>query len=191
MPGSSQPPAELTFRPVDETTVADFEALFTAPGAPKYCWCMVWRRASAEAKQNDGASRKRQMMERIAAGVPVGLIAYDGDTPVAWVSIAPRQTYRNLGGPEAAPGEMIWSLVCFFVPRRRRRQGMTARLIAAAVAHARKNGATVVEAYPVDAAAPSYRFMGFVPVFERAGFSEIGRAGRRRHVMRLALDAGG
>jgi GNAT superfamily N-acetyltransferase len=188
VPDSSQPLPKLTFRPVDHTTVADFAALFTAPGAPKHCWCMVWRRSSAEAKQHDGESRKRQMTERIAAGVPVGLLAYDAGDPVAWVSIAPRDTYRNLGGPEAAPGEVIWSLVCFFVPCRLRGQGMTARLIAAAVDHARRNGATVVEAYPVDAAAPSYRFMGFVPVFERVGFSEVGRAGKRRHVMRLPLD---
>jgi len=189
MPTPNARPAELTFRPVDVTTVADFEALFTAPGAPKYCWCMVWRRSSAEAKHHDGESRKRQMMERIAAGVPVGLLAYDRDTPVAWVSIAPRETYCNLGGPPPEPGEVVWSLVCFFVPRRLRGQGMTARLIAAAVAHARRNGATIIEAYPVDAAAPSYRFMGFVPVFERVGFTEVGRAGKRRHVMRLALDA--
>ena len=83
--------------------------------------------------------------------------------------------------------EVIWSIVCFFVPRKLRGQGMTGRLIAAAADYARKNGATVVEAYPVDSAAPSYRFMGFVPVFERAGFTEVGRAGKRRHVMRLAL----
>ncbi len=180
-------PPDLAFRPVDETTRADFEALFAAPGAPKYCWCMVWRRTSAEAKNHDGPSRKRQMMGRIAAGVPVGLIAYNGGRPVAWVSIAPRETYRNLGGPAAVTSEVIWSIVCFFVPRKLRGQGMTGRLIAAAADYARKNGATVVEAYPVDSAAPSYRFMGFVPVFERAGFTEVGRAGKRRHVMRLAL----
>jgi hypothetical protein len=29
--------------------------------------------------------------------------------------------------------------------------------------------------------------MGFVGTFERAGFTEIGRAGTRRRVMRLAL----
>jgi hypothetical protein len=62
------------------------------------------------------------------------------------------------------------------------------RLIAAAVDYARQNGATVVEAYPVDPDAPSYRFMGFVPVFAEAGFVEVGRAGYRRHVMRLALS---
>ena len=151
---------------------------------------MVWRRTAAEAKHHAGPDRKRQMMQRLDAGMPIGLLAYDADTPVAWVSIAPRDTYRDLGGPPAAAGEAVWSLACFFVPRRLRGQGMTRRLIAAAVDHARAEGATVVEAYPVETAAPSYRFMGFVPVFAAAGFTEVGRAGYRRHVMRLALHAG-
>ena len=64
---------------------------------------------------------------------------------------------------------------------------MTRRLIAAAVDHAKSRGATVVEAYPVDEAAPSYRFMGFVGVFAKAGFADLGLAGVRRHVMRRHL----
>lgn len=177
----------LTFRPVDAATRADFVRFFETPGAPKFCWCMVWRRSTAEAKHHDGESRRRQMMLRLDADMPVGLLAFAGDEPVAWVSIAPRETYRNLGGPPAAPDERIWSLACFFVPRRLRGRGMTRRLLAAAVGHARDNGATAVEAYPVDTDAPSYRFMGFVPVFAEAGFVETGRAGHRRHVMRLPL----
>jgi GNAT superfamily N-acetyltransferase len=174
---------------VTTATLADFERLFSAPGAPKYCWCMVWRRTAEEAKHHDGPSRKRQMMKRITAGIPVGLIACRGDEPVAWVSIAPRDTYRNLGGPPAAAGEVIWSIVCFFVPRRLRGEGIVHRLIAAAVDHARCQGATVVEAYPVEEAAPSYRFMGFVSTFAAAGFRQVGPAGTRRHVMRLAVTA--
>ena len=83
--------------------------------------------------------------------------------------------------------ESVWSIVCFFVPRRLRGKGMTRRLIEAAVDHARENGATVVEAYPVDPTSPSYRFMGLVGTFEAMGFREVGRAGIRRHVMRLSL----
>ena len=128
--------SDLVFRPVDAASRADFEALFASPGAPKHCWCMVWRRTAAEAKDNDGAGRKRQMMARIAAGTPVGLIAYEAGKPLAWVSVAPRETYRNLGGPAAMPGEVIWSIVCFWVPRKRRGEGMVYRLIAAAVEHA-------------------------------------------------------
>ncbi len=181
------PLGDLTFRPVADETRADFEAFFSARGAPHFCWCMVWRRTAEEAKHHTGPDRKRQMMQRLDAGTPIGLLAYDGDDPVAWVSVAPRETYRKLGGPEAAPGEVIWSIACFFVSRRLRRQGMTRRLIAAAIDHARAQGATIVEAYPVDTDAPSYRFMGFVAVFADAGFAEIGRAGYRRHVMRLML----
>jgi predicted GNAT family acetyltransferase len=177
----------LEFRPVTAANVAEFEAFFTTPGAPKWCWCMVWRRTSAEAKQKAPADRKRMMMERIAAGTPVGLLACDGDTPVAWVSVAPRDTYRNLGGPEARPGEVVWSIACFYVPRKLRGEGMVHRLIAGAVAHAKKRGATIVEAYPVPPDAPSYRFMGFVPTFEKEGFTDTGMAGTRRHVMRLKV----
>jgi predicted GNAT family acetyltransferase len=178
----------LVYRPVDKETWPDFEALFEASGAPKYCWCMVWRRTPAEAKDHDGPHRKRQMRQRVDGGVPVGLLAYDGETPVGWVSIAPRDTYRKLGGPEAAKGESVWSIVCFFVPRERRGEGMVRRLIAAAIDHARAGGATIVEAYPVEEASPSYRFMGFVSVFADAGFAEVGRAGSRRHVMRLKVE---
>jgi hypothetical protein len=73
------------------------------------------------------------------------------------------------------------------VPRRLRGQALVRRLIGAAVDHARDAGATTVEAYPVPDDAPSYRFMGFVSTFRGAGFREAGRAGVRRHVMRLGL----
>lgn len=178
----------LAFRPATRETIGAFEGFFNTPGAPKHCWCMVWRRSTEESHSHTPADRKRQMMTRIAAGTPVGLIAYDGETPVGWVSVAPRETYRNLGGPAAAAGEVIWSIACFYVPRRLRGQGLVHRLIAGAVGHAREQGATIVEAYPVDETAPSYRFMGFVPVFLAAGFTDRGMAGVRRHVMRLAVE---
>lgn len=182
-PGS--PPA-LRFAAVDKTTRADFERLFAGRGGPKHCWCMVWRATPEEGRGTSGAVRRGQMLGRIDRGLPVGLIGYEGDDPVAWVSIAPKPSYRRLGGPEPETGEAVWSLACMFVVRRLRGQGIAHRLIAVAVAHARAQGAGVVEAYPVAAEAPSYRFMGFVPAFARAGFTEIGMAGKRRHVMRLA-----
>jgi GNAT superfamily N-acetyltransferase len=74
-----------------------------------------------------------------------------------------------------------------YVHRKLRGQGIGNQLVEAAKAYAKRRGATVLEAYPVDPKSPSYRFMGFVPAFERMGFEEIGKAGSRRHVMRLAL----
>ena len=180
-------PDRLIFKPVTKARWGDFDALFEAPGGPKYCWCMAWRTTPAEARETRGAERKPLMQQRIVGGLTVGVLGYLGDEPVAWVSVAPRDTYRDLGGPDAKPGEIIWSLACMYLKRQMRQQGRGAELIAAAIAYARKEGATVLEAYPVDPASPSYRFMGFIPAFERAGFTEIGTAGTRRQIMRLTI----
>lgn len=126
------------------------------------------------------------MKQRVCSGTPVGLLAYADGEPVAWCSVAPRSTYRRLVS-DTASSEGVWSIACFFIVRRLRGLGFTKKLLAAAVRHARAHGAAVVEAYPVDADSPSYRFMGFTSVFTEAGFTEVGREGKRRHVMRLTL----
>jgi GNAT superfamily N-acetyltransferase len=181
---------ELTFRPVDEASWADMGALFEAPGGPKHCWCMVWRTTAEERKQRSGAERKAHLEKRVAAGVPIGILAYRDRRPVGWCSVAPRPTYRTLGGVDAAGDdpERVWSIVCFFVPRAERGHGLIHDLIGAAVTHAAARGATVVEAYPVPRDAPSYRFMGFVDTFRAEGFTEVGRAGIRRVVMRKSVS---
>jgi GNAT superfamily N-acetyltransferase len=179
--------ARLAFRPATRARWGDFEALFESKGAPGYCWCMSWRTTPEEAEHHSGAERKPMMKARIDAGMTVGLIGYLDGEPVAWVSIAPRETYRTLGGPDAQNGETIWSLACMYIHRSLRGAGYGMALIEAARAYAKKRGGTVLEAYPVDPGSPSYRFMGFVPAFERMGFREVGKAGSRRHVMRLAL----
>lgn len=141
-----------------------------------------------ESRSNNQA-KKAALERRVREGAPVGILGYLDGEPVAWCSIAPRATYRDLGGKSEPADESgnVWSLVCFFVLRRLRRQGIIQRLIAAAVEQARMGGATVIESYPVDSDSPSYRFMGFVSSFEAAGFREVGTAGARRHVMRLTL----
>ena len=179
----------LLFHEVDRDRWNDLELLFESPGGPKYCWCMVWRSMPKGTSRADRQAKKSALQRRVREGVPAGILGYLDGKPVAWCSIAPRTSYRKLGGisvPSEDP-DHVWSLVCFFVPRRLRGQGLAQRLIEAAVSHAKTKGATVVEAYPVPQGSPSYRFMGFVPSFEAAGFIEVGRAGTRRHVMRLSL----
>jgi len=183
----TQQPLELTFRVVDENTWADMERLFEGKGCPSYCWCMAWRASREEQQHSGNADRKAQMRARVMAGVPVGLLGYLADVPVAWCSIAPRDTYRPLGGPQDGDNENVWSLVCMFTLRSLRRRGLSRQLIAAALEHARRQGATIVEAYPVDISSPSYRHMGYLPSYTAAGFTEVGRAGTRRHVVRLRV----
>ena len=44
-----------------------------------------------------------------------------------------------------------------------------------------------LEAYPVEPHSPSYRFMGFISTFKKAGFRFVKKAGIRRNVMLLEL----
>ena len=175
---------------VDQNHWPDFEALFESTGSPHFCYCMVWR-AVGEERHMKGIARKASMKQRVDAGTPIGLIGYAEGAPVAWCSVAPRSTYRRLGGLEAAgeAPEDVWSIACFFVKRQWRGQGFTRQLIQAAISHARAKGAKALEAYPVAPDAPSYRFMGQVPTFEQMGFTQVAVAGHRRHVMRLSLTA--
>lgn len=182
-------PTTLVFREVTPDTWNDFETLFEERGGPKSCWCMVWRATAEESRDIRRPSRKAAMKKRIRAGVPVGILGYDRDTPVAWCSIAPKNTYRAglANSQEGDAEEDVWSLACFFVNRAARGRGALKALIEAAKRHAKEYGATVLEAYPVDADSPSYRFGGFFSTFEQTGFVEIGRAGSRRHVVRYQL----
>lgn len=194
MPGRSNgsPPgkpdlAHVRFFDVTPSTRSAFEDLFEQPGAPKYCWCMAWRPLpNREQARND--DKKRSMMALLDAGKPVGIIAEAEGRPLAWCSVAPRETYRKLT-PRQDDGEGgVWSIVCFYVPSALRGSGLATALLDAAVEHAFAKGARIIEAYPVEKVSPSYRFMGFRDMFAARGFIETGLAGARRHVMRLAAD---
>jgi GNAT superfamily N-acetyltransferase len=174
----------IRFIEVTQATRGCFETLFEQPGGPKYCWCMAWRHASREHIEND--EKKRMMTALIDAGTPVGIVAELDGNPVGWCSVAPRETYRKLSRQQDDSETGIWSIVCFYVPRTLRGGGLASALLDAAIDHAFAKGARVVEAYPVDEAAPSYRFMGFRDMFAARGFCEVGTAGTRRYVMRLS-----
>jgi len=165
----------------------DLERLFERRGTLRGCWCMVFRAGlDGRVPKPAGPDRKAALRALVEAGVPVGLLGYADGNPVAWCSVAPRETFRGLAVDHAPPGS-VWSVTCFYVQREFRRQGVMPALLDAAAAVARDAGARTLEAYPVDPGSPSYRFGGFVPFFERRGFREAGRIGTRRHIMRLAL----
>jgi GNAT superfamily N-acetyltransferase len=83
----------------------------------------------------------------------------------------------------------VWSITCFYVARAWRGRGLTRPLALAAVAHARKRGARLVEAYPVDPRgelADAWAYTGLASTFLRAGFREVARRSRTRPIVRKA-----
>lgn len=125
-------------------------------------------------------------------GVP-GLIGYRDGKPVGWVSLGPREDYARLRrSPVMKPVDPVpvWSLVCFVVPAEHRRQGVARGMLAAAIEHATRCGATMLEAYPVDRKGhcpDEAIWFGTKSMFDAAGFKEVARRKAGRPVMRRRL----
>ena len=171
----------------------DFEALFGERGACGGCWCMWWHRTRAEFKAHKGEGNCRAMAARVRGGDEPGVLAYEGRTPVGWCTVAPREGIPVIARSRTlrrVEGEGVWSVTCFFVHRAHRGAGVSVALLRAAVEHARKRGARVVEGYPVEPRGkvpPPFAWTGLHATFERAGFREVLRRSPARPTMRLEL----
>src|SRR5437762_4563736 len=154
----------LTVRPLTRGRWPDLDALFNAKGCSvaRGCWCMAYRRSGAQKPLLAGMRRAEAnrggLKALVAAGKLPGLIGYRGKVPVGWVSIGPREEYAKLKRSpvmKAVDERPVWSVICFVVPSEYRCQGVAQALLHGAIAYARKHGATLVEAYPVDKAVRS------------------------------------
>jgi GNAT superfamily N-acetyltransferase len=165
-------------RPVTRENFDDFAALFEARGGPHYCWCTSYR--FRDVGELSDAQKKDRMQGLAARAVPIGVLAYAGDTPVGWCSIAPRESCMRLEKSRTMPrvtpaGTPTWVVLCFFVHSDRRGQGVPGALLSGAVAYARGQGARVIEGYPADTAGISSTHRGHSRVFKAAGFHPDGK----------------
>ena len=156
---------------------------------------MAYRLSGSREPLPQGMTRAQANRARLKAlvdaGNPPGLIGYRGKVPVGWVSIGPREDYPKLKRSpvmKAVDEQPVWSVICFVVPAQYRGQGVAQALLKAAVAYARKQGATLVEAYPVDKPARStdeYMWFGAKSMYDKAGFKEVARRKPRRPIVRI------
>jgi GNAT superfamily N-acetyltransferase len=85
----------------------------------------------------------------------------------------------------------VWSVTCFFVEKRFRRQGITIELLKAAVAHVRSQGGRIVEGYPVettDTMPAPFIYTGTASAFQQAGFQEVTRRSPTRPIFRYFIE---
>jgi GNAT superfamily N-acetyltransferase len=168
------------------------EDLFGRAGASNGCWCMYWRIGPAYA-QRPREENRTDFRAAVESGPPPGLVAFDGETAVGWCQVTPRAALPQLEKSRSFKGAEetgAWAISCFYVRRRRRREGVTTALIEGAVETAKAAGAQAIEAYPIDMTAPrgtSNPFMGVASTFAKAGFTEVGRRSPARVIMRLDL----
>jgi GNAT superfamily N-acetyltransferase len=180
----------VVIRPVSKDRIADFEALMKTNSITASCMDIFPRRLSA-----DGASRRAHWKSRgvpagegnrrdaaaiVRRGKPFGLLAYDGTTPVGFLSAGPRAGYPRVDASRVTPPVddlPVWVVPCLYVKRSHRGRGVTTALLRAAVAHAARHGARAVEGYPrsddAGRVASESAWFGTEAQFRRAGYKKV------------------
>src|SRR5262245_21068067 len=186
------PELNLAIVPLTPERWAALEDLFGDQGACGGCWCMYWR-IGARYRTRPRAANKAAFRAVVATGPPPGLLAFHGEVAVGWCQLTPREAVPWLDRVWRLrrPDDMaVWSLSCLYVRKGYRRRGVTSALIAGAVTAARRAGAGVLEAYPLDAAlTPSASGTGYASTFARAGFTTVARHVPPRPIVRRDLRA--
>ena len=155
---------------------------------------MFWRVPRKEFDSGKGTGNKNALKKIVTAGRKPGIIAYLGKEPIGWCAVARREDYIGLERSrilKPVDDKPVWSISCLFIKKPHRRQGVSAQLLRAAVDFAARQGAKIVEGYPVE---PSMEKMpdpflwhGIPSAFKTAGFKEVLRRSKSRPIMRFEI----
>lgn len=185
---------ELSFKPLKRNLWTDFEELFGPNGACAGCWCMFWKLRGKAYEEVRGYETRQMHKSIVDSGVSTGLLAYLHGEVVGWIAVEPRESYPRLAHSRTlkpVDEQPVWSVTCFFIAKKFRRQGITVELLRAAVEYVRKQGGKIVEGYPVDAQtnmpAPSI-YTGTASAFQQAGFKEVARHTPTRPIFRFTIE---
>jgi len=154
----------------------------------------MWnRQTNAEFQEDNYEPNRRALVSGLAGEVEFGVLAYEGEQPVGWAALAPRDQYSRLNRSpvtRAVDDEPVWSVTCFVVRKSHRGRGVAGALLAGAEERARALGATLLEGYPV---APDGKlgdadvWHGVESMFRKAGFEEAARHKPKRPIYRKRL----
>ena len=193
---------EFSWRPANEASTADVEAVFEAGGARK-CRCQnlkvpgwIWRDTTQE-------ERDAALLDQTGCGTDgptSGIVGYVDGEAAGWVAVEPREDYPRIWARQKAwmrqdPDlEGVWSVTCFVVRKGFRRQGVMYELAAATVEYGRRVGARVLEGYPTEPADGKTVIwdeasVGLLQVFLDAGYEVVDSPTLRRRVVRHRLGA--
>jgi GNAT superfamily N-acetyltransferase len=192
--------SDVVIRPAGPGTWEALETVFGERGDPAGCWCQWFKQPRKEWDASSRDEKRDRLHGQVQQGSP-GVLAFVDGEPAGWSAVEPFSAYpglarspitKRLADDPADP----WAVTCFVVRLDFRRRGVARALLAGAVAHAREQGAEVVEGYPVDpevrpSLSSAERYHGTVALFRDGGFEVVRRPSATRAIMRLRLSSTG
>jgi GNAT superfamily N-acetyltransferase len=197
---TSTPAASVVVVPATGDRWDDVVTVMGVSDGERGCWCQAPRGRVPSGRGAAPGIRPAALREQLDEDPPAGMLAYVDGEVAGWIGFAPRDRMPRLERSRTIPkldDLAVWSIVCFRIRVGYRRRGVATALLDGLVEYARAHAAPGLEAYPIDAAGQrldvSFSFVGFVSMFERAGFEQVAEtsahsAGRERVVMRRMFD---
>jgi len=180
---------------LDESTWPDFADLVERSGGVwGGCWCMGFHPEAFGSSADENRDRK---LARVRTGDAHAALVYDGGTCVGWCQFGSSTELTRLKNRKAYEQGLTdlpdWRITCFYVDKKRRRQGVSDAALAGALDLIAQLGGGTVESYPEDTEArkvsSSFLHNGTVGMFERHGFARDRRIGKDRWVVRTRVRA--
>lgn len=201
-PQHAAEPGEIRIVPANQAGWDDLQSILT--GSAARCQCERQRLGDGDWWNMPVEERRDLLRSETHCGDPratetIGLVAYLGDEAVGWCAVDRRSVYGRLRGSsvpwkgrdEDKNDDGVWAIACLIVRPGFRRRGLTYPMVVAAVDHARAQGATAIEGYPLLTGGSTVSWgemnVGAVGPFAAAGFTEVSHPTTRRIVMRLDL----
>jgi GNAT superfamily N-acetyltransferase len=181
-------------------TWPDFERLF-APGTGwGFCACMFLQRGrhlpEAEFPEREAMRIRNQVEKRalVNEGRAHGILVYADGEPVGWCQYGPPEELPLPGGGRTSRripptgADVRWRITCFVTAVRHRRRGVASMALRGALSAIRERGSGLVEAYPpVPPIRADWAHGGTISMFEREGFTIVGRPNAPYVVMQRVL----
>lgn len=187
--------SDVLIKPATAGRWDDVDKVFGRKGDPSWCWCQF--HCSGDQHRGRAEENRDALQQQLRSRPARGLLAYDDGEPVGWVRlgrvidferIIRNQRRSSVVGDDQ---EQLWVITCFVVPPRYRRRGVATALVGGAIDFARRHDAATLEAHPVDTRGErkpgDSLYHGVLSTFLDAGFSEVGRTGPNRPIVRLDL----
>ena len=194
MPDQIKIKSQYQFYSLTKERWNDFTELFGEKGGCAGCWCMYWRVRRKLYEQNKGDGNKRAIKKIVTSGTIPGILTYKNSKPVGWCSVAPRDDFPVLENSRVLKRideKPVWSVVCFFIKKEFRGNGVSINLLEAAKKYVKDKGGKIIEGYPIepkqDKFPEAFAWVGLASAFRKAGFKEIVRRSETRPIMRFIL----
>jgi GNAT superfamily N-acetyltransferase len=183
---------KITFEPLTKENWDKFLLLFGSKGACGNCWCMYYRLKNPEfRKGKTDEGNKKAMKDIVWGNKPAGILAVYEEQAIAWCACAPREDFTRLENSRVhkrIDDKVVWSVPCFFIDKKFRRNGVSVLLLKGVISYAREQGIKIIEAYPAiptrEKLPDAFAWIGLLQSFERAGFEIADRKSKNRPMVR-------